>query len=299
MILKTYVAEEARDVWKSGLITITNYIDQAAVERIIAAVKNEELQLLTEADKNKILFETRERGDTPGRDDLLRFIQVPAKIGKDVKQNLSGDKSQLFSRLRLHESHPYLLSDAEHLFGNKVLAENFINQQNIALQESHVENHWKYRHFLGYALGLKGSIEFPKIDNGARGLTVIIKKHLMFVQWIVKSLALYYDIKERNSIKRIQGLVKETILHPYVGALLAQMLQFLFQARLKAHHHYGSEEETLYLTEQADKSVFSLKQFPSGIRILKEFPTIYSYLNALLGNWQVHVKTKSFIGHAG
>src|SRR5207237_7693794 len=47
---------------------------------------------------------------------------------------------------------------------------------------------------------------------------------LLLPQWGVRAMAIYYGLEDRNSLARIDSLVKRRIFHPDIGKLLKKLI---------------------------------------------------------------------------
>jgi len=138
-----------------------------------------------------------------------------------------------------------------HLWGAVTLSEDFNAQVREVLDKNNL------RQEVGLALFDK--IGSTALVEGAQ--TLNIKVHLLKLpQWGIKAMAIYYGIEERNTLLRIDALVKKHILIPEMGEVLKELIVYALDLRNKLHRAHGSEHDELLLSEPKHKHVVYLIQ---------------------------------------
>ncbi|CAM0117313.1 ankyrin repeat domain-containing protein [Rhabdochlamydiaceae symbiont of Dictyostelium giganteum] len=98
----------------------------------------------------------------------------------------------------------------------------------------------------GHLLEFKPNLSLEKEELKAFG----IKKELYRpLQEVINGLALFFDIKEKNSLERIDALAKLKVFSERGAGNIKKAFKSVLSLRLKAHLFYKSEEEILFHKE--------------------------------------------------
>lgn len=164
----------------------------------------------------------------------------------------------------------YMLMDAEHLYGDEEFVTDFKEKTGVLFSDQLTESPFRYREILGFHL-LKINDLKPIEQNSLSN----IKEHLLKLpQRIVASLALFYGVTEKSTLKRIESLVSNHGLHPSMGLLLSLSTQLAFYWRMQMHNYHKSEND-IFNSAAEDFEVASYL-----------INTIYPYLSAFLQTWK-------------
>lgn len=147
---------------------------------------------------------------------------------------------------------------------------------------------------------MKGDIaEFePQLNKGSDNIFFNVKKELYRLpSSFISNLALFYNISESNSFKRLQLLKEKKAISEEGYQNLKRVMEFATRLRIKTHLHYQGEEENIYHREIIkEKNVSQSKReevYEIDDRELRELAESFRVLFAL------HEAIKKFVKSDG
>lgn len=185
-------------------------------------------------------------GNTPlGKQGLFELIGTPETMAAFLRP-------EWFQRDLILSN---ALSNVNLILGDEKLLEQYENKGKQILDSTVADRGGPIPTRVQRALTLiKGDLaEFkPRLDKDKERSKVFdIKKELYrFPNSLLNALALYYNLKAKNSWERLDELVKKNLFHPDAARKFAWLLNQIALFRVKTHLHYGYENEKVFYEPQ-------------------------------------------------